>query len=371
MKVIITNVKSKRVVKIASRLIRADSQNPPGDERKVAKVIESILKENHLNYEKIVYGKTRVNFVITVGEGKKKLLWLTHSDTVPIGSGWTHDSLGGTVERGRLYGRGAGDNKGHVAAAIEAMINVRDKIDGQIVLVIAADEETGGKFGLHALLKDGKIEADAGIVVDASEYVIDVAEKGPLSLELVARGKAAHGAYPEKGDNAILKMTAAIERIRKLKIGGKHKLLGKPTINIGTIEGGTKTNMVPDICRATLDVRILPGQSEREVISKIKKVAEDVKVKKIMSIKPCEVDRNSEIVRALISATKAITKTAKVKGVAGCTCLSLLPFPAVATGFGTDNAHKVNEYISVKDLKNGVKILENTAISYLNSKKIT
>lgn len=358
-----------RVVKIASRLISVPSENPPGDERGVAKELEKILDEQGIPHKRVVYDKKRVNVIAKVGEGKRRLLLLTHLDTVPAGNDWKSDPFKPVIKKGKLYGRGSSDDKGNLAAAVEAMIRVKGKIDGELVLAATANEECGGKYGLHSLLEEGRLSADAALLVDVGAFKIDIAEKGPLWLKLQAKGKSAHGANPEKGENAIMKMSRALERLSRLELGGNHPLLGKPTINVGTICGGEKTNMVPDLCEATIDVRMLPKQKESEIIRKIRRVA-GVKVEKISSVRPCETDPKSEIVKALKTAVKEVTGFAKLEGVAGCTCLSLLPMPAVATGFGSGTAHEKNEFIRTKDLEKGAEVLEKTVLLYLRSKPL-
>ncbi len=357
-----------RVVKIASRLVKQRSENPPGDERTVAEELEKIFRENGVEFERIVYGEKRVNLIAKTGEGGKRLLYVVHSDTVPAGGGWEFDPFGAVIREGRLYGRGAQDDKGQAACAIEAMLRVKERVDGELWVAVTADEEAGGEFGLKRLLKEERIDADAAVLVDAGKDVIDVAEKGPLWLKLKARGKSAHGAYPERGENAIMKMVSALKKLEGLELEGEHELLGKATLNVGTIRGGEKTNMVPESCEVTVDLRLLPGQSKEEAVESVKKRVKEIEVEEVAFMEPCEMEKESNIVKALSQAMEDVAGKAELKGVSGCTGLTLLPFPAVATGFGPDVAHSANEYINLDDLERGASVLEKTALLFLGEK---
>ncbi|HTV75943.1 MAG TPA: M20/M25/M40 family metallo-hydrolase, partial [Candidatus Baltobacteraceae bacterium] len=180
-------------------------------------------------------------------------------------------------KNGRLHGRGACDTKGSVAAMLSALFELANSksrpLETEIVFAGLVDEEHA-QAGSRALAKSG-FKADLAIVGEPTRLQVVTAHKGSLWLELETRGRAAHGATPQFGKNAVHEMARIVDlletdyatRLRRRK----HPLLGAATVNVGTISGGTQPNIVPDSCKITVDRRTLPGETDAGVIREIKK----------------------------------------------------------------------------------------------------
>jgi succinyl-diaminopimelate desuccinylase len=184
-------------------------------------------------------------------------------DVVPRGAAkWTRDAFAGETDGDRIYGRGSTDMKGGIAAFVAAAVELAPLLARSpgVLLVITAGEEIGcegAKF-----LADQRLLGRAGAIVVAEptgNYPY-VGHKGLAWFEIETRGVTAHGSMPEVGDNAILKMARVIGDLEDFRFPVEsHPVMGKPTLNVGTIRGGLNTNSVPDEARITLDTRTVPG----------------------------------------------------------------------------------------------------------------
>ena len=244
-----------------------------------------------------------VNVVARIqGNGAGRRIILNgHLDTYPINESlpWTVDPLAGSVANGRLYGRGAADMKGGIAAsiiALKALSEVRQHWNGEVVLSLAGDEETMGTRGIEWLLKNvAHARGDAAIIGDAgSPSVLRFGEKGFIWLDVEATGRASHGAHVHLGINAIDRLRhgldaltglgdlwvdtppavlEAIETARPISESlsgtGESEVLQSITVNIGFVEGGTSMNLVPAVARAGVDIRLPAGSSTEKIEAEI------------------------------------------------------------------------------------------------------
>ncbi len=269
-----------RIVSLTLDLIRAKSENPPGNEELVADIIENRLK-NYLSYERIETSENRVNLIFGSGED---IVFNGHMDTVPIGAGWVHDPAG-EVFNGRVYGRGSSDMKGALATIIVAIEEIIDSGQKEKLksckFAFVADEEAGGNYGTKSIIK--KIKGRYGVVMEGSVnngiIYIRPGVRGSLWIELVSHGKSAHASNPAGGVNAVLNLADVLVSLKNVNFKfEKHPYLPSPTISIGTtIIGGEKVNVIPDLAKSTLDIRMLPSQKKEDII----KVIEDlIKVQK-------------------------------------------------------------------------------------------
>ncbi|MBI3966831.1 MAG: M20 family metallopeptidase, partial [Chloroflexi bacterium] len=269
-------VDKRETVAFLQELVRIDSVNPPGNEAAVATAMADRLDHPRLHLELVDLGAGRANLVARL-RGKDEcpgLLLLGHTDTVPVGAeSWTRDPFGAEIAEGRLYGRGASDMKGGLVAAAVALRALAEsgvEPTGDVVLAAVAGEEVDC-FGSRALLQASGLGGLGGIVVaEPTSLGLFVAHKGAVWVRLRASGRGAHGSMPELGANAIQHLADLIARRAQLvRSDLRHPLLGAPTVSVGTIAGGAKTNVVADFCEATLDFRILPGQSRDDVLAAI------------------------------------------------------------------------------------------------------
>jgi len=365
-------INKKRLIRLAQELIRIDSQNPPGQEGVIAHFISRILKELGLAVRFYEFAKGRTNLVAKLKAKKPKfsLLLSPHLDTVPVGSGWRFPPLAAKIFQGRLYGRGATDCKGNLASAIEAinsLIEDKVKLDYDLIFAATADEESGSLYGIIPLLEKNILRADYALILDADDFEIILAQKGLLHFKVCVAGKKAHGAYPWRGKNAIEISSRIIQALKKHKfVYPRHSLLHPPTINIGTIRGGDKVNMVADWCEFEVDARFLPGMQKENFLKEIKRIIAKVTKKFKIFIQgeqlPYTIDKNHPLVEALKKASKEVLGKFYLSASEGATVITFFQkknIPAVAFGCGKSGcAHATDEYVKINDLYQSAKILE-------------
>jgi acetylornithine deacetylase/succinyl-diaminopimelate desuccinylase family protein len=370
-------INKKRLIRLTQELIRIDSQNPPGDEAAIASFIKRYLKNFGLDSRIYEFKKRRANVVaILKGKEPKKLLLSPHLDTVPCGEKWHFDPLRGTIVRGRLYGLGSTDCKGNLACSIEvlnSLIEERCILDYGLIFAATADEESGSGWGLIPLLDKKILRPDEAIILDADEFEIIVTQKGLAHLKVRLEGKRAHGAYPWLGINAI---NIAVDILKELKdkriVSAKNRYLRGPTLNIGTIRGGDKVNVVADWCEFELDFRFLPGESDKKILKELKDSIRRYTSKFSIEIEgiqqPYEIGRNHPLIKCFSKALKKHGAPVVIKGSEGATTISFLQnknIPAIATGFGVEGcAHISDEYANINNLYKGALVLERFLRSY-------
>jgi succinyl-diaminopimelate desuccinylase len=273
------------LVSFTQDLVRCRSWNPPGDEAEVAQLMVEQLRSFGLavETEEVAPGRTNVYARLPGrGDGPGHLLLVGHLDTVPPGAGgWERDPLSGTMTDGRIHGRGTADMKGGLAALVFAAgALARSDVEpaSDLVVVGTVGEEVdcrGAEAAVEAGLLDG---AGAIAIPEPSGLDLYTAHKGALWVRIETRGRAAHGSRPDLGVSAIAHMQRTLGRIADEDWDAPaHPLLGRPTVNVGTIEGGTNTNMVPDRCEITIDFRTLPGQSHEELLARLEGLLDELR----------------------------------------------------------------------------------------------
>jgi len=318
------------VEEILSDLIKIQSVNPPGGETKAARYFKQLFDQYRIPNEIIEPEPRRASFVAHLGEGEKKLLYLSHTDVVPASDGWDFPPFSGEIKDGFVHGRGAIDCKGLAAVEACAVIQLAQTahLNGELIFAATADEEVGGALGAGILSEKypDKIRADFAInevdeplTINGKTYhSISVGEKGPAWMKLTAKGISSHGSVPVSEHNAVVKMAKVIiglaqyqphivltpqtksllqtiaqldgindeinvanadDILRKLRDNTVLPYLSaitRITISPDVIHGGVKTNIVPDSCEAQVDIRILPGQSWEYVLNELKEILGDV-----------------------------------------------------------------------------------------------
>ena len=238
---------------IAGDLVRMDTRNPPGREVECAHYLGDMLAGAGLetSYHEFAPGRTSLVAVLRgegdAANGKKPLCFGGHIDVVPLGAKeWSVDPFGGEIIDDRLYGRGSTDMKSGVAAFVHAAMKLAaDGARGcaDIVLAICAGEETGCEGSSH-LGRIGALGGMGAIVVaePTANYPV-LGHKGALWLRVETEGVTAHGSMPEQGVNAIYRAARAVTKLEDFDFNAKpHELLGRSTLNVGTIEGGLRTS---------------------------------------------------------------------------------------------------------------------------------
>jgi succinyl-diaminopimelate desuccinylase len=273
------SINREKAVQFLQSLIQTNSINPPGNELETADKIAQYALEAGLEADIKILTENRANVLIRLpGYDSKNcpaLLFSGHMDTVPVGNQpWQVDPLSGEKIDGKIYGRGTSDMKGGIAAVIEAMILLKESgnpFKGDIVFAGSAGEEVDC-CGAQALIEDHLLEnAGAIIIAEPSNGKVFSAHKGALWLEIETFGKTAHCSMPNEGVNAVLHINELINRLKEYQyeFTQKHRLLGEPSLVNSTINGGVSTNVVPDHCKITVDIRTIPGVDHSQVIDDI------------------------------------------------------------------------------------------------------
>ncbi len=251
-------------VTLTRDLLAFNTINPPGMERSCAQRLGKELEGAGFKVAYHEFAEDRTSFIATIGGAEKPPICFTgHVDTVPLGAAhWHHDAFAGETDGDRMYGRGATDMKSGIAAFVAAAIELSPLLERSpgIVIVITAGEEIGCEGAKY--LADRKLLDRAGAIVVAeptANYPY-IGHKGLAWFEIETLGVTAHGSMPEVGDNAILKMARVIGDLESYRFPVQsHGVMGKPTMNVGTIHGGLNTNSVPDKACITVDTRTVPG----------------------------------------------------------------------------------------------------------------
>lgn len=376
-------VNKKRLIKLTQQLIGINSENPPGDESAIGAFVKTYLDKLGLETRVYEFRKKRANVVAYLpGKDKKHSLLITpHLDTVPAGGSWHSDPLKGKIRRGRIYGLGATDCKGNLACGMEAINSIVE--DGitlgyNLVFAATADEESGSDLGLIPLLKRGILSADAAVVLDSDEFDIIITQKGLIHFKVNIQGKKAHGAYPWLGISAIDMAADMAKELKRYRFRyAADKYLRPPTLNIGTIKGGDKVNVVADWCEFEVDIRFLPGMSAPEIMRDIKGLVAKsmrrfygkkeiprsaLKIETEGIQQPYRISRSDPLVKYMLKAARKLKVVPPIKGSEGATTITFFQekgIPAIATGAGSSGcAHIADEYIKVNNLYKGARILE-------------
>ena len=263
-----------RVLSILADLIRINSINPAYEhgrpEETIAAHIERIFKTRGIETWRQEVSPGRPNLLAKLpGRGEGRVVLEAHVDTASI-NGMTVEPFNPVIRDGKMYGRGACDTKGGLAAMINAVLSLNDARHTppcEVWLSATADEE----FSFQGVLKlcEG-LKADAAIVAEPTELRAVIASKGVLRWRIRTRGKAAHSSKPHLGVNAIAHMARivlAITAENEALAANTHPLLGPGTLNVGVIHGGVQVNFVPDECAIEIDRRLLPGERVVDVLA--------------------------------------------------------------------------------------------------------
>ena len=383
------NSLSDELVDLTRKMVSVPSENPPGDERGVSGLVKEELMSLGFDVALVEPAPKRVNTLGTLrgARGGRNFLFNGHYDTVPVGSRdfWTVDPLQGIVKEGRLYGRGSGDEKGAIASAIvaaKALDQLGVRLKGNLLIHAVADEETGSKYGTRYLVENGyesKANVDMAVVGEASVYdnriYARIAVRGLQWLKIVVKGKAAHSSRPDAGTNAVLKMCKILLALDEHKLKHTaHRLLPDPTVACGTIiKGGSKENIIPELCEAVCDVRTIPGMTSEAILAAVRSVIDslkqkdpaiDAEVSTISMWPPSEISESEDvfkIAKNAVSTTVGYELTPR--GFTGSNDTSWLTtvahLPAMAFGPGDNylsGAHGPDEWVSIDRLVDFSKI---------------
>ncbi|NIA52167.1 ArgE/DapE family deacylase [Massilia sp. TW-1] len=389
-------------VRFLQELVRVPTDTPPGNNAPHAERTADLLQafgfeaEKHAVPAPAVHAaglETITNLVVRRKYGPGRTVALNaHGDVVPPGEGWTHDPYGGDVEGGKLFGRAAAVSKSDFATftfATRALEALGATLKGGVELYFTYDEEFGGELGPGWLLQQGLVKPDLLIAAGFSYQVI-TAHNGCLQMEVTVNGKMGHAAVPETGVDALQAATRILvalydQNTQYKQVKSQVKGINHPYLNVGLIEGGTNTNVVPGKVVLKLDRRMIPEENPAEVEATIRKVIQDaaagqpgitVEIKRMLLANALQpLDGNRPLVDALSRhATNVFGEEIGAAGTPLYTDARLFGeagVPAVLYGcgprtVGESNAKRADEHIDLEDLRRATKVVARALFDLLD-----
>jgi acetylornithine deacetylase len=362
---------SDSTIKLLRDLISIDSVNPSlvaggSGERAVAEAVEVYLRRLGLDVEvkEVVPGRQNVVGVLEGRLAGKSLMLCGHLDTVGVAG---MDQPFEPVERdGKMFGRGAADMKGGLAAMLEAariLANHGGWSTGRLIIAAVIDEEYES-IGAEALVKDWK--ADAAIVTEPTGLVVAIGHQGFSWVEIVATGLAAHGSRPLEGRDAILKMGRVLNGLelltQKLKATTPHPLLGCPSLHASIIEGGREMSTYPDKCVVRIERRNISGEQPNVALIEVEEILEtlrkedpefEARAKLLFERPPYETPFEHDLPALLAAAVKSTGHDTRCDGMTFWTDAAILGqagIPSVIFGPGGGGYHGLQEYVQVDEV---------------------
>ena len=367
---------SRNLQKLVCELVAIESVNPDlvstgSGESNIADFVAGWLKGVGLSVQIVepAPGRKSVIGVLPGGGGGASLMLNAHMDTV--GAGGMADAFTPVVKDGRVYGRGAYDMKGSLAAI---MIVAREakklRLQGDLVITAVADEEVAS-IGTAAVLK--RREADAAIVTEPTELRLCLAHKGFAWLELETAGVAAHGSRPDVGVDAVARMgrllTGVVELDNRLRAGRGHPLLGTGSIHASTIVGGQEWSTYPARCAVQVERRTIPGEDGASALREMEELIEGARredphltasASLHLERSPSQLGADSFVTEAVErAATEGLGKKPEVIGVSYWMDMALLNvahIPTVAFGPAGEGAHADVEWVDLASVETCVQV---------------
>jgi len=399
-------------VEFLQNLIKIPTFVPPGNNYdKIAQIISKKMEESGFTIRLVETPKdylekagaskfdpplkgVRVNTIgnLQGSERSPTLVFNGHVDTVPVNPGWKTDPFGGEIMNGSIYGRGASDNKGGVAAMIMAFKALEDagvELKGNVLLTATVDEEIGGLPGLGYIVDAGLVKGEYGICVDGSCENISISSAGRIKYKVYTYGKAAHSSTPHLGINAIEHMAKVVLAIQEYgrELLTRHSTIPAPprtgiefiypSTAVGIIQGGTKENIIPSHCAITLNRRFTPEENFEDVRKEFKNVVEgalkDVENARWeieeMNVKDAyAISKDHSIVITLKkTAEEVFNITIPTYGSTGGTDMSHIkragiPMCAFGPGSSGNNVHAPEENLKLSVYQDLIKVYALTAL---------
>lgn len=382
---VLDRIDEAALLELTKSLLQATGQNPPGDEAATVAVLAAAGRSLGLEVTttEVEAGRENVSITLAGGNGPGLLL-LGHTDVVPVGDGWTKDPFGAKVEGGRIYGRGASDMKGGLAACLAAMAALRGVgLAGPVELAALVDEEETGK-GIRSYVTTPTTRFLGCITAEPTELQTIVGARGDSYLRVAVHGRACHAGNPGDGANAIYgaaAVVAEIERLHTELAESPHPLLGPATWSVGQIQGGTGGSIVPAECVVIADRRLLPGESPAAVLEDLRsrveglKLAErglTVELEMPMEMPAFETPIDADLVRVTAAALTDVGGPALPLGGWTAACdggfvARDLGVPVVVLGPGsvTHQAHRADESVGLDELLTAARAYTLTALRLL------
>lgn len=379
--VVLASINQDEVVAFHRGLVQIPSVNPPGDCREAIVFVEKPLREAGFEIEIVQDLQTMPNLIASTGPREGKVLLVNaHVDVVPTGErdAWSHDPFGADVHDGRIYGRGAGDDKASVTAQVLAALAVKRSgipLAARLVVNEVSDEEVGGIHGASLVSSHGGLTPDWVIVGEQTFNRVCIGEKGGAGTVVTVYGKTAHGALPWEGANAIEGLAEVIVALRKElwpKLTERtHWAFHPSSGSINMIDGGVKANVVPDKASCYVDRRIVPGEDPEECRAEIQEIAERALaavpgthvtvefVERFGGRRASEAPVETPLVQSMLAANERLGLSTEPTGFSMGTdgrFWAQQGIPTVIYGPGDPSlAHKPDEWVGIEEIMDAVR----------------
>lgn len=373
-------------VAITQSLVRIPSENPLTTEKGVSDFVADWFREAgdiEVRCYEVQPGRINVVGRVHSDSGAPPLAILAHMDTVPAGKGWKYDPFGGEIRDGRLYGRGACDMKAGLAVAMSVLRDAsRDtrKLKRDFLVCATVDEEGTHMLGGADLIDQGVLDRNSLVIAtEPTDLNVVTAHKGLVWMEVIVEGRLAHAGHAHLGVDAVRAgaefITLMQRRVQALPY--THDLLGPPTVTFSGIQGGIKTNVVPNYARLELDIRLTPPMTTSEVHKLARDCAHEIEsmmpgarftLNQFSSERPAvQAEAGTALLDALHAAVAEVSQAApKPAGSVAYTDAAVLQArtgnpTALVFGPGSmTRAHTVDEYVPVEEIIMAEAVLSRT-----------
>lgn len=374
-----------RILELLQEMVRIPSVNPQGDagtahtgEGEMAKFVGDFLVALGMEVELQFVEEGRPNVIgrLRSTHSRKHLLLGPHLDTVSV-AGMSIAPFSGELRDGRVWGRGACDTKGPMAAMLEALrrlVESKRRPSETDLWFLGLMGEESGNDGIEFLMKSDffarrGVRPDFGIAGEPTDLKVVHRHKGSLWFRVRARGRSAHASRPELGDNAILKIRRALDYVER-ELPTFYADLRDPTLtpsgfSVTTIRGGQKVNIIPDLCEFEVDHRSLPQESHAEILARVRAALPDFEIDVVSNRLGLDTPSENPWIERLVDALGGKGKPAAARRAhlasaswfADCSTMAKYGVPAIAFGPGSiQQAHTKDEFIEAAEVERGVEV---------------
>ena len=368
------------MIDLLKKLIDACS-TPDRGELTVAEVITAELSGLGVKCDIDIWDKNRANIVLHIKSAghKPALLFASHLDVVPTGTTlWKYPPFEAAEADGKVFGRGAADMKGGIAAVVTAIKQVLKsgvRLKGDLIFAGTAGEETDSCGARRFVGLAGLPKLVGIIVTEPTDLKVINAHRGILWLKFITRGKTAHGSMPHLGINAIESARLLLNELAKYKLVFKpHQQLGGCSLSVNTIAGGKAANVIPDECVITVDIRTLPGQKHNEIMDGFTQLLSRMKdennqfAAEVTTVRDCpalETPPNTEFVES-VSHVCGADRPTTVGFTTDGPIFAALEAPIIILGPGKpEMCHQPDEYIEISEVEKAVDCYKNIILRHL------
>jgi succinyl-diaminopimelate desuccinylase len=389
-KQVFSKIQPPSVIELTQELIGIPS--PVGQEGNIARFIHDRMVEICHDAKMVSAERDRPNLLCryNVSTRGKSLVLVGHMDTIDLvdqeKEKWTVDPYGGVVKNNKIYGLGASDMKGSLAAMMIAIGSISEldiELLNDVVLIFCVDEEKGSRKGMQHLIDRKLIDPNGAIAVEGEPTNMKVQGwfKGWAEYEITTRGRTTHSSKFEEGINAIHGMVDVLHSLREYELKHKeHPFLGRSTLSIGTIDGGVNPKIVPDYCKSAIEVRMVPNQGAKNVLNEIEVLLENLRerdpqlsaeIKLIRAKDPAEIPIDSPIIELTREAAQEIMGKPPEYGrepIGGGDVNLLIRYlgiPSILFGPGLlEHSHTPDEFVPIKNVVDTAKIYASLILKY-------